>query len=296
MVDVSVVIVSYNAAPYLKECLDSIFKFTSGSSIEVFVVDNASSDDSVMVARSYEKKVTVIVNKENRGYAAGVNAGLKRAMGKFILILNPDMRFLDDGISKMLAYMGQHFNVGLAGCTFLNDEQKLLPNGGYFPTLTRLFLWTFFLDDWPILKNIVASYHPTVGRYKTDFFLDWVTGGFMFVRKEVVDKVGMLDENIFLYGEEVEWQYRIKLAGYQIGYTTVTKVVHHERKSSGGSPRNAILGEFKGLHYFYGKYFPGWKQIMVGTLLDVAAAGRIVLWLLRLKPAMARMYLEALLL
>ena len=118
----------------------------------------------------------------------------------------------------------------------------------------------------------------------------------MFVRREIVEKAGLLDENIFLYGEEVEWQYRIRLAGFKIGYTVVTRVIHHERQSSGGSPRNAILGEFKGLKYIYGKHFPGWKQIAVGSLLDVAAFLRVLMWLVRLKPAMAKIYLEALLL
>ncbi|MBI4099782.1 glycosyltransferase family 2 protein [Candidatus Microgenomates bacterium] len=287
--DVSVVVVSYNAASYLKECVEAIFNKTKGPSFEVIVVDNASTDDSVAVAKSFGKRIILLKGMENRGYAAGANAGIKKATGKFVLILNPDILFLEDAISKMLAYMNGHPEVGLAGCTFLDGVQKMLPNGGYFPTLIRLSLWTFFV-------RIGNDYHPSANRYKADFYPDWVTGGFMFVRREVVDKVGLLDENIFLYGEEVEWQYRIKSAGWRIGYTTTTKVNHFERKSSGGMPRNAILGEFKGLRYIYGKYFPGWKQVLVGTLLDVAAFLRILMWLLRFKPQMAKIYLEALLL
>lgn len=299
--DVSVIIVSYNAASYLKECIESIFKFTKNISFEIIVVDNNSPDDSLAVARSFGKKIMVIANKDNRGFGAGINTGLKRATGKFVLILNPDIRFLDDAISKMVAYMGQHSDVGLAGCTFLDTEQKMLPNGGFFPTLTRLFLWTLFLDDLPIIGDLVKSYHPSASPllrrenlFSKEFFPDWVTGSFMFVRKGAVDKVGGLDENIFMYGEEVEWQYRIKSAGWRIGYTTLTKVVHHERKSSGGSPRNAILGELTGLKYIYGKHFPGWKQIVLGTLLDILAVSRALFWLIRFKPQMAKIYLEAL--
>lgn len=309
--DVSVVIVSYNAASYLKECVESILKFTEDASLEIIIVDNNSPDNSVEVARSFGNKVMVIANKENHGFGAGVNVGLKKATGRYILVLNPDIVFLEDSISKMIQYMEGHAEVGLAGCTLLEGEpffrqgeQKMLPNGGYFPTLTRLFFWSFFLDDLPILKNFIKSYHPSVSTmnrelratrlYLSEFFPDWVTGSFMFVRKEVIEKVGMLDENIFMYGEEVEWQYRIGLAGWKVGYTPVTKVIHYERQSSGGLPRNAILGEFRGLKYIYGKHFPGWKQIVLGSLLDIVACLRIIFWLVRRKREMAKIYLEAL--
>lgn len=303
--DVSIIIVSYNASSYLKECLDSIFKFTKNITFEIIVVDNNSPDDSLTVAKSFGKKITVIANKDNRGFGAGINVGLKktclpagRATGKFVLILNPDILFLEDSISKIMTYMGQHLDIGLAGCQFLGDDNKMLPNGGFFPTLTRLFFWTFFLDDIPIVSKLVNSYHPKASHYSlvTNHYVDWVTGGFMFVRKEVVDKVGNLDENIFMYGEEVEWQYRIRQAGWQIGYTPTTKVIHYERKSSQGSPQGAILGEFKGLKYIYGKHFPGWKQIVLGSLLDILAFSRIIFWLVRRKPEMAKIYLEALIL
>lgn len=286
--NVSVVIVSYNAASYLKECLESIFTF-SKTPPEIIVVDNSSIDTSVEVAKSFGKKVTVIVNKDNRGFGVGVNTGLKIAKGEYILVLNPDVRFLDDAISKMTVFMENHKDVGLASCAFLDGEQKTLPNGGFFPTLTRLFAWTFFV-------HFGNAYHPRAVMYKSEFYPDWVTGGFMFLRKEVIDKIGFMDETFFMYGEEIDWQYRIRQVGWKIAYTPITKVIHHERKSSGGSPRGAILGEFKGLKYIYGKYFPGWKQIVLGTLLDVAASLRILMWLVRLKPAMAKIYLEALLL
>lgn len=296
MFDVTVVIVSYNASSYLKECIGSILALTKAPNIEIIVVDNNSTDNSVEIARGFGKSVTVVANKDNRGFGAGVNVGLKKATGKFVLVLNPDIRFLEDTISKMMAYLESHSEVGLAGCTLLDSEEKMLPNGGYLPTLTRLFLWTFFLDDIPILADHMQPYHPGVNRYKRDFYPDWVTGGFMFFRKEVADKAGSLDENIFMYGEEVEWQYRIKLAGWRIGYTTATKVVHFERGSQGGSPRGAILGEFKGIRFFYGKHFPEWEQILVGSFLDVAATIRVFFWLFRFKGQMAKFYLEALLL
>lgn len=114
------------------------------------------------------------------------------------------------------------------------------------------------------------------------------------VRKETIDKVGLLDENIFMYGEELEWCLRFKQNGFKISYTPVTRIIHLERQSSSGLPRNAVLGEFKGLKYIYGKHFPGWKQNVLDFLLNLAAALRIIFWLARLKPQMAKIYLEAL--
>lgn len=307
--DVSVVVVSYNSSGYLKECLDSIFKFTSGVDFEVIVVDNNSTDDSLGVAKAFGKKITLIANKDNRGFGVGVNIGIQKSTGKFVLVLNPDIRFLDDAISKMMAYMNSHADVGLASCQFFDGEpfvpqgkHKMLPNGGHFPTLARVFFWGFFLDDLPMVANLIKPYHPTGSPllktekyFSNDFFPDWVTGSFMFVRREAIDKVGILDENIFMYGEEVEWQYRMGQAGYKIGYTTSTRVVHYERGSQGGASRLAILGEFRGLKYIYGKHFAGWQQIVLGTFLDVAAALRIVFWLVRRKPETAKIYAEALL-
>lgn len=293
--DVSVVIVSYNASTYLKECLDSLFQFTKNVDFEVIVVDNASADDAVKVAKSFGNKIKLIENKDNKGFGTGVNIGAKLARGQYLLVLNPDIRFLENSLERLFIWMNAHKDVGVSTCQFLDSEQKPLPNGGFFPTPKNLFFWTFFLDD---LFNI-SSYHPKPKYYlrDTSFFLDWVTGGFMFIRKTAWDQSGGFDERIFMYGEEVELCYRIKKSGWKIAYVPLTKVIHHERKSTTDKlPRGAVLGEFRGLKYFYGKHCPSWQQIAVGTLLDLAAVNRIFLWLLRRNLPMARLYLEALML
>lgn len=282
--DVSVVIVSYNVAELLKNCLESVKKYTSGLKYEIIVVDNKSTDNSVGVIKN--AGVKFIDAGDNVGFAKGNNLALRQAQGKYVLLLNPDTLLLENSLKTMFDWMETHPEYAVASCQLIDSEQKNIPTGGYLPTLRRIAAWAMFFDD--IFK--IKSYHPKTN----DSEPDWVAGAFFMVRREAMEKVGMLDENFFMYGEELEWCLRFKQAGWKVGFVPETKIIHLERKSSGGLPRNAVLGEFKGLRYIYGKHFPGWKQWVLETLLDIAAAMRVVFWLVRLKPQMARIYLEAL--
>lgn len=286
--DLSVVIVSYNVKELLKNCLESILKYTQNLKYEIILVDNNSTDDSISYLRNLSdlSNLKLIFSKENGGFAKGNNLGIKEAKGKYILLLNPDTLLVENSLKIMFAWMEAHSETAVSSCQLLNSEQKITPTGGYFPSLFRVAAWAIFFKPF--------SFHPPASLYKKEFFLDWVTGAFFMVRKEVLEKVGLLDENIFMYGEELEWCFRFKQNGFKIKYTPVTKIIHLERQSSGGFSKNAVLGEFKGLKYIYGKHFPGWKQNILDFLLNLAAALRIIFWLVRLKPQMAKIYLEAL--
>lgn len=283
--DISIVIVSYNVAELLKNCLESIYKFTDGVKFEVIVADNKSSDNSVEIIKGFSK-VKFIDAGENVGFAKGNNLGIKEATGKYIFLLNPDTLFLENTPKLMFDWMENHNFYAVVSGQMLDSEQKVLPTGGYFPTLPKIAAWAFFVDDFFKMK----SYHVK----SNDGDPDWVTGAFFVVRREAMEKVGLFDENFFMYGEELEWCLRFKQAGWQVGYTPITKIIHLERKSSGGLPRNAVLGEFKGLKYIYAKHFSGWRQTVLESLLDIAAFLRIIFWLVRLKSEMAKIYLEAL--
>lgn len=295
--DVSVVILSYNVVALLKNCLESVLKFTKDLKFEVIVVDNASTDDSVEMLKKFQHdNFKLILSKENGGFAKGNNLGIKAASGKYLLLLNPDTLLVENTLKTMFDWMEAHTDYAVVSCQLLDSEQKSSPTGGYFPTLPKIAVWAFFIDDILVLNRIFSSYHPKADRYplNADCDLDWVTGAFFMVRREAMEKAGLLDENFFLYGEELEWCLRFKAAGWKVGYTPATKIIHLERKSSGGLPRNAVLGEFRGLKYIYAKHFPGWKQPVLEFLLNIAAFLRIIFWLVRLKPGMAKIYLEAL--
>ncbi len=324
---VSVVIVSYNAKELFKKCVDSILEHTRDFEYEIIVVDNASTDGVVDVIKSYGTKVKAIFLKQNLGFAGGNNLGIKEAKGDYILLLNNDTELIDNSLPLIYLWMEAHRKVAVSSCQMLNSEQKVSPTGGYAPTLFRVMSWALFLDDLPLINQVFTSYHPHSGgvpwgsfladlpvigklkkqtgatvskeetavfHYDREFYPDWVTGAFFFMRRQALDQIGPLDENIFMYGEDLEWCLRAKQSGWTVGYTPVTRFIHHERGSQGGVPRGAVLGEFRGLKYLYGKYEPIWKQLLLGTLLDVAAFVRVLFWLVRLKPAMVKVYIEAL--
>lgn len=299
--DVSVVIVSFNAKEMMEKCLESIFKFTKDVSFEVIVVDNASTDGVLDVLKSYGSKIKLIESKENLGFSKGNNVGIKEANGKYVFLLNPDTELLENSIERLKVWMDAHGDVAVVSPQMLSSEQKISPTGGYFPTVKSVAAWAFFLDDIPFTRSLVKSFHPGMGPfenaaqiYDKEFNPDWVTGAMFFARREAIDKVGLVDENIFMYGEELEWCMRFKQGGWKIAYTPITKIIHHERGSQGGLPRGAVLGEFKGLKYIYGKYEPVPRQLLLGTILDFAAIFRIILWAIRLKPQMVKIYAEAL--
>ncbi|MBI3558938.1 glycosyltransferase family 2 protein [Candidatus Gottesmanbacteria bacterium] len=298
--DLSVIIVSYNVKELLKNCLESILKYTQNLKYEIIVVDNASTDNSVSYLRSLSN-LKLILSKENGGFSKGNNLGIKEAKGKYILLLNPDTLLVENSLKIIFDWMEARPKIAVASCQLLNSEQKITPTGGYFPNLSRLIMWAFFIDHFIPIKSYHshASFWPQsrisknagdAGAAQHDTELDWITGAFFMIRKETLDRVGLLDENIFMYGEELEWCLRFKQNGFKVGYAPVTKIIHLAKSL----PRNAVLGEFKGLKYIYEKHFFGWRQTVLEFLLNIAAVLRIIMWLVRLKPVMAKIYLEAL--
>lgn len=299
--DLSVIIVSYNAREVLKRCLDAVFQLTTDLEFEVIVVDNGSTDGAIGVLKDYEKKYKnfkVVYSRENLGYARGNNEGMKIATGKYFLIINNDTLLIENSGKKMLDWMEAHHNIGISSCLLVDNEQKIssIISAGFFPFLPAIFAWAFFLDDLPGVKKLFKPFHVhsdiTGVTVVTDF--DWVSGSFMMVRREVFTKTGGFDENIFMYGEDLDFCYRVKQAGYKIGYNPETRAIHLGQASQKKMPGGYILGEFTGLKYFYAKHFPGWRQNVLDLLLDVVALLRIIFWLIRLNPQTAKIYLEAL--
>lgn len=296
MLDVSVIILSYNSSKYLRQCIDSVFKFTKDVTFEVIVVDNNSTDDSADVLKSYGDRIVFIQSPENGGFSKGNNMGIRKAQGRFILLLNPDTLFLENTLYRMVVWMDGHVHAGVASCQLLDENRNILPTGGYEPTMTRIILWQFFLDDVPLLNKFMNSYHPKGGTssiYVKDFEPDWVTGAFFFMRREAVEQIGLLDENIFMYAEELEWCMRARRFGFTIGYTPITQIVHLERRSSAGSSERAILGEIKGIRYICQKYYPPINQYTLDIIFVLGNFLRVILWLILLKPKIALIYLKA---
>lgn len=272
MIDISVITVSYNTKDLLLKCLKSVERFTKGVEYEVIVVDNASSDGTVNELKTQNLKL--IENKENRGFGAANNQGIKIASGRYILFLNSDTELVEDSISTMVNWMDSNPHVGIASCKLVNSDGTLQPTGGFFPNIARVFLWTTFLDDIPLFGG--SAYHPKPSFYKKERSLDWVTGAFFLARREVINDIKKFDEDYFLYVEEVDLCYRAKKKKWDIRFVPITSLVHHQGAS--GTTNGMITREFSGLETFYKKHYSIVEQLLLRIFLFIGCLARIVVF------------------
>lgn len=285
MKDLSVIIVNWNTREITKNCLQSLFEQTKDIDFEVWVVDNGSTDGSVEMVEKEFPQVKLIKNSDNLGFAKANNQALRQAQSKFILLLNSDTIILNNALAKMVAFMEKNSTVGISSCQLLNEDKTIQASGGYFPTLFRVFAWMFFLDDLPFLGRLVKPFHPHEPTFytkdptfKSQHFQDWVTGAFFLIRQEVVKEIGLLDENFFMYAEEMEYCFRAKQKGWRVIYTPRAQIVHLGRKSSVIGSKGAILGEYKGLSYFYQKHRSPLARQILKLLLKAGAMLRILVF------------------
>lgn len=239
MTDLSIVIVSWEVKDLLKDCLDSISKNIQKIKYELIVVDNASRDSSQGLLRelkrgapSKNEKLKIILNKKNLGFASANNQGIKISKGRYILLLNPDTQVLPKSIEYLFDFMERNKKVGLCGPKIINPDGSLQFSIGFFPTLFDIFLEYFFLL--PLKERLVEKKLEKL--HQKQVSVDFLLGACLFIKKEVFDKIGLLDERFFLYCEEVDLCKRIKEAGFKIYYLPQTSVVHHLSKSTSCSP------------------------------------------------------------
>jgi GT2 family glycosyltransferase len=226
-VDLSIVIVNWNTRELLGCCLASIQAKTQGIFYETFVVDNASTDGSTAMVREKFPDVVLMQNEENRGFARANNQAIRRSKGRYILLLNPDTIVLDNALGQMVAFADAEPHIGALGCKILTTEGNIdFRCARRFPSLlTELFSRT------RLSKRHL--HHPLFGRFlmgdwdhNSDREVECLAGSCMMVRREVIEQVGLLDEDFFMYGEDMEWCYRIRKAGWQIFYHSEPQIVH----------------------------------------------------------------------
>lgn len=266
---ISIIILSWNTKKLLRDCLRSLYVFNPKLyDLEVIVVDNASTDGSPeMVGRGFNK-VNLFQNKENIGFARANNQGIKKAKGDYLLLLNSDTIVKNKAPVKMARFLEQHPEAGAVGCKLLNPDGTDQPSFGPFPSLF-ISAVMLFAEHW-LGGHLVRRSSKQVKE------TDWVMGSALMVRKEVVEKTGMLDEKFFMYLEEVEWCYRIKKAGYKIFFYPGAKIIHIGGASSPTGRKDPILNIYRGLIYFYKKHYPRWQLPVLRLMLKLKAAGTLL--------------------
>lgn len=254
MVDISVIIVSWNVADYLRHCLDSLraeaARHTSPS-IEVVVVDNDSTDDTVEMARDAFPEARLIVNSVNVGFTRANNQGISVASGRFILLLNPDTEVLPGAMEAMVAYLDAHPQVGSLGPELLYSDGSHQSSRRRFPTLATAFVESTILQSYLPNSRLLKRYYCLDLPAGQTQEVDWLVGACLLVRREAIENVGLLDEGYFMYSEEMDWCYRIKKAGWKVVYLPEARVVHHyARSSSQDLPRQHIHFQASKCRYF----------------------------------------------
>lgn len=222
----SIIIVNWNTRDILRDCLESVYQQTDPNGLEVIVVDNASSDGSQEMVRQDFPQVRLIANEENRGFAAANNQGMEIAKGRYVLLLNSDTIVLDEAVAKAITFADKHPDAAVMGCRVLNADRSLQPTCFMFPSLLNLLLSGSYL--YKVFPKSKFFGRERMWWWQRDDVreVDVVTGCFMLVRKEAIEQVGMMDDQYFMYGEETDWCYRFKRAGWKVLFTPDAEIIH----------------------------------------------------------------------
>lgn len=277
--DVSIIIVNWNTREITRQCLRSIYEQTAGITFEVVVVDNASEDGSVEMICSDFPQAILIKNTVNKGFAAANNQGMAVTKGRYTLLLNSDTLVLDNAIAKSIAFADQHPEAAVVGCRVLNLDKTLQPTCFMFPSLLNMVLSSIYLYKLYPRSRFFGREKMTWWDRSDIREVDVVTGCFMLVRKEAIDQVGMMDEDFFMYGEETDWCYRFRQAGWQRLYAPVAQIIHLGGQSS-AKVRGEMLVQLRvSIIKFMKKHYGYLSSIFSGLLTVLFFAFRLPIWI-----------------
>ncbi len=252
----SVVIVNYNVEYFLEQCLHSVRRAMQGIEGEVYVVDNNSVDGSLKMLAQKFPEVKVIANKENVGFSRANNQAIRMSTGEYVLLLNPDTVVEDDTFSKCLAFMDSHPDAGGLGVKMVDGKGQFLPESKRgLPTPMTAFYKMFGLCKlFPHSKRFARYYMGHLSDNETNE-VEILAGAFMLMRKETLDKVGLLDETFFMYGEDIDLSYRITQGGYKNYYFPETRIIHYKGESTKKTSVNYVFVFYRAMEIFAKKHF-----------------------------------------
>jgi len=255
VIEISVIIVNYNVKEFLEQSLVSVQKALKKIRSEIIVIDNASTDGSVEFLKKRFPKVKLIENKENLGFARSSNLGMKQAKGAYLAILNPDTIVQEDTFSKMLKFFQENPDTGMLGCKILNPDGTLqLACRRSFPTPWVAFTKLSGLSHLFSKSKLFGKYNLTYLDPDLSYEVEAISGSFMMIQKQVLKDVGYLDEEFFLYGEDLDWCFRIREGGWKVRYFPGTKIIHFKGESSRKAQFDNITFFYKSMALFARKH------------------------------------------
>lgn len=277
----SIVIVNYNVRHFLEQCLTSVFRAGNGIEMEVFVVDNNSVDGSVSLVAEKFPAVKLIANKENLGFSKANNQAIRQSSGEYVLLLNPDTVVEENTFSLCLQYLDSHPEAGGLGVKMLDGNGHFLPESKRgLPIPSVAFYKIFGLSKLFPKSRVFGRYHLGYLDPEEIHEVAVLSGAFMFLRREALDQTGLLDEDFFMYGEDIDLSYRITKAGYKNIYFPRTRIIHYKGESTKKSSINYVFVFYNAMVIFAKKHFSkknaGLFSMMINTAVYLRALMAII--------------------
>jgi len=267
MIDLSIIIVNWNAREYLLQCLESIFQTEEIPAEEIIVIDNGSEDGSAAEVRRRFSHCQMISNEKNLGFAKATNQGLRASRGRYLLLLNPDTVVKRGALQRFILFMDRHPEAGIAGAQLLNPDGSRQNSIANFPSLAtellnKSLLRFFFPERFPGKEK----------NYPEPIEVDSVIGAAMMVRREALEQVGGLDEDYFLFFEETDWCYRIRKGGWAIYHVPHVEICHFQGKSAETRKERAKIEYFRSRYQFFRKHRGRfeWTLLLAGVLIKLS--------------------------
>lgn len=273
--ELSIIIVNWNASGHLRRCLQSLQVEGSYPSVgsafgmlEVIVVDNVSTDDSVAMAQTEFPEVPVLINSLNVGFARANNQGIRNSLGSYVMLLNPDTIVKPGALRQLVDFMDSKPSVGAVGPRLLNADGTLQHSCRSYPGIGAGFFRNTPLGR--LFPHNRYSRHYLMTDWKHDEVreVDWLSGACLMVRRSVIEEVGLLDEDYFMYCEDIDWCYRMERHGWKKCYFPNAEVVHFIGKSSDLKIPAMIVAHHRSMcRYYFKHYCFGWRMLLMPVLL-----------------------------
>lgn len=265
----SVIIVNYNVKYYLEQCLEAVRRASQGLQIEVIVVDNLSTDGSIPYLRERFPEVTFIENKENVGFARANNQAIRMSAGKYVLLLNPDTIVAEHTLSDFIRFMDSHPEAGGAGAYMLRTDGTFAPESRRgLPTPFVAFCKMSSLAALLPQSRVFGRYYMRYLNENEVNEIEIISGACMLLRREALDKVGLLDEDFFMYGEDIDLSYRILKGGYK-NYFLPTRMLHYKGESTEKSSFRYTYTFYQAMRLFFRKHYAHYS-FLVSLPINVA--------------------------
>ena len=265
MVNLSIIIVNYNAKDVLSQCLNSIYENTKEVNFEIIVIDNNSKDGSPQIIQQKFPQVKLIQNLSNLGLTRAQNQGLRQAQGKYILILNNDTFLRPQAIIKLIDFMDKTPSAGIAGPRIYTDTRPQI-SFAWLPKKPHFFL------PYILFKKIFLAYELKKCHYDYDqnIEVDYVSGACLIIRKDIIRKLGLMDEGYFVYNEDDDLCLRARQSGWKTYYVPEAKVMHYKGKGGGQlHPYRVIFEIHKGIFRLYRKFYLQPNLLLDGFMIGI---------------------------